>query len=138
MFQFPSITQSPFRPNWAMEEDQNDSAFFSPYEAQLFALFKSCDQPGKGVLDREGLSSLCKKLGLDNDQSQKLLVSFTWLGIFTHLWWWWKWIMVLIYRIDLWQNRLDSFVRLKVNKSILFGRYVFIRTDWELIKVKFC
>ncbi len=65
-----------------MEEDQNDSAFFSPYEAQLFALFKSCDQPGKGVLDREGLSSLCKKLGLDNDQSQKLLVSFSWLGIF--------------------------------------------------------
>jgi len=57
-----------------MEEDQIDGEIFSPYEAQLHELFKSCDKIGKGTLDREGLSSLSHKLGLDQDQSQGLLV----------------------------------------------------------------
>ena len=58
-----------------MEEDPSDAEIFSSYEAQLHSLFSSCDSSGKGFLDREGLHGLCNKLGLDQDQSQKLFVS---------------------------------------------------------------
>ena len=57
-----------------MEEGHGEGEIFSPYEAQLHALFRSCDTLGKGTLDREALSLLCNKLGLEQDQSQGLLV----------------------------------------------------------------
>lgn len=36
-----------------------------PYERQLLAVFKSCDNDGKGVLDRNGFGKLCDALQLE-------------------------------------------------------------------------
>lgn len=36
-----------------------------PYEQQLFSVFESCDECGRGYLDRKGLEQLCDKLQLE-------------------------------------------------------------------------
>ena len=51
-----------------MDEDEQDV-----YVAQLHEVFDSCDQNGKGSLNRLELIELCRKLQLD-DQVPQLLV----------------------------------------------------------------
>lgn len=51
-----------------MDEDEQDV-----YVQQLHEVFDSCDQSGKGSLNREELIDLCRKLQLD-DQVPQLLV----------------------------------------------------------------
>lgn len=43
-----------------------------PYERQLLAVFKSCDNDGNGVLDRAGFSKLCDALQLEENHRSQL------------------------------------------------------------------
>jgi len=62
-----------------MDTSSNDA----PYEAQLRDLFASCDGSGSGCLDRESLFLLCGKLGLEQQQTDDLLVCDFYTTIFT-------------------------------------------------------
>ncbi len=51
-----------------------EGADHAPYEAQLRALFASCDDTDTDSLDRKSLIHLCNKLGLEQQQRNDLLV----------------------------------------------------------------
>ena len=44
-----------------------------PYERQLLAVFKSCDDEGNGVLDQAGFEKLCDALQLEENHRSQLI-----------------------------------------------------------------